>query len=120
MRTPLLRKCAVDMDERKNRTVWWSLPARQDLEEIAAYLYKVAPQNSTEKLLRALIAAGDDLSERALFWPERRDVPGVRSVLVRPYSVFYQVPQNEVEIVRVLHGHRNLEAILRTISRGRV
>lgn len=38
-------------------------------------------------------------------------MPGLRSVLVHPYIVFYRVPDTAVEIVRVLHQRRDFTAI---------
>ena len=99
---------------KRNRQVWWSSRSRQDLEEIAAYLYRVAPRASAEKLLRALVEIGDSLNSRASLWPLRPELlAGIRSAPVRPYAIFYRVSDSEVEIVRVLHGHRNIEAVLR-------
>lgn len=101
--------------------VWWSGPAHQDLEGISRYLYQVAPRDSAEKLLRALLQAGDDLSYRAMLWPVSADISSdIRSVLVRPYKLFYRASDSEVEVVRILHGHRNIEAILRTMARKRI
>jgi plasmid stabilization system protein ParE len=41
-------------------------------------------------------------------WTERNDVaPGLRSVLSKPYVIFYRVDDARVEVVRVLHERRN-------------
>lgn len=118
--TTFSKRCASVMRKR-NREVWWSSLSRQDLEEISRYLYKVAPRDSAEKLIHGILDAGESLAFRALLWPVRYDVsPDIRSVLVRPYSVFYRVFDFEVEIVRILHGHRNIEAVLRTMARRRL
>jgi plasmid stabilization system protein ParE len=37
--------------------------------------------------------------------------PGLRSALARPYTIFYRVQTDEVEIVRVLHERRDFPAI---------
>ncbi len=109
------------MRRKENREVWWSEPARHDLEEISRYLHQVAPRDSAERLVRALLDAGESLSFRALLWPVSMDVSiSVRSVLVRPYRLFYRLSDSEVEIVRILHGHRNIQAILRTMAQKRL
>jgi plasmid stabilization system protein ParE len=41
----------------------------------------------------------------------RRNRPGLRPILVRPYIVFYRVSSNSIEIVRVLHQRRNFAAV---------
>ncbi len=38
-------------------------------------------------------------------------MPGLRSILVYPYIVFYRVTGATVEIVRVLHQRRDFAAI---------
>jgi plasmid stabilization system protein ParE len=44
----------------------------------------------------------------------RDDVmPGLRAVLVHPYTVFYRVTDSTVEIVRVLHERRDFSAVFR-------
>jgi len=35
-------------------------------------------------------------------------MPGLRSALVRPYSIFYRISGEDIEIVRILHERRNL------------
>ena len=44
----------------------------------------------------------------------RRDelLPGLRSLAVRPWVVFYRVTSDAVEIVRILHGRRDMAAAL--------
>jgi toxin ParE1/3/4 len=36
---------------------------------------------------------------------------GLRSVAVEPHVIFYRVTRSAVEIVRVLHGRRDVEAV---------
>ncbi|HEX9324065.1 MAG TPA: type II toxin-antitoxin system RelE/ParE family toxin [Xanthobacteraceae bacterium] len=40
--------------------------------------------------------------------------PGLRSLLVHPYAVFYRTKDDAVEIVRVLHEHRDFATIFST------
>jgi len=44
-------------------------------------------------------------------WPELR--PGIRSFVLGSFLVFYRFDATTVEIVRVLHGSRDIEAIFR-------
>jgi toxin ParE1/3/4 len=62
--------------------------------------------------LREIFEAGQRLADQALMWRARDEVmPGLRSVLVHPYTVFYRVKNGSVEIVRVLHERRNFAAV---------
>lgn len=45
-------------------------------------------------------------------WRARDEIlPGLRSVVVHPYTVFYRVRDDTVEIVRVLHERRDFAAV---------
>jgi toxin ParE1/3/4 len=40
--------------------------------------------------------------------------PGVRSFPVRPYVVIYRPVQDTIQVLRILHGRRNLDRIMKT------
>jgi toxin ParE1/3/4 len=97
---------------RRKRAVIWSTEAEQDLFDIWQYLSAEASNRTAEKYLRNIYRAGERVRIRPLSGRARNDVmPGLRSVLVLPYVVFYRVTERSVEIVRVLHGRRDLDAI---------
>jgi toxin ParE1/3/4 len=53
-------------------------------------------------------------AERPLLRRSRDDIlPGLRGVLVHPYILFYRLTAGGIEVVRVVHGHRDLAAIFR-------
>jgi plasmid stabilization system protein ParE len=64
-------------------------------------------------MFRKLIDAGRDAAARP-FIRRRRDnlVPGLRAVIVHPSLLFYRVENLEVEVVRVIHERRDIEAAL--------
>jgi len=46
-------------------------------------------------------------------WRARDEImPGLRSILVHPYVIFYRTGDGAIEIVRVLHQRRNIAPIL--------
>jgi plasmid stabilization system protein ParE len=56
------------------------------------YYERVASAEVADKLLREINEAAGRLVENALIWKARDDVmPGLRSVLVQPYAIFYRV-----------------------------
>ena len=72
----------------------------------------MASAEVADKLLREISDTAQGLSESALRWRARDELaPGLRSVLVHPYIIFYRVQDETVQIARVLHGRRNLVAI---------
>jgi toxin ParE1/3/4 len=101
------------------RRVVWPPKARQDLRQIWRYFARVASPDIADKLLREIRDATERVAERPFLRRARDDVmPGLRAVLVHPYTVFYRVTDSTIEIVRVLHEHRDFTAVFRDKSDG--
>jgi toxin ParE1/3/4 len=97
---------------RRKRILIWSPEAEQDLFDIWHYLRSEASARTAEKYLRSIHRACERVRLRPLSGRARDEVmPELRSVLVSPYVVFYRVTELSVDIVRVLHGRRDLDAI---------
>jgi toxin ParE1/3/4 len=95
----------------------WSTDADTDLEQIWNYLAQQASVARADDQIRKIVAACRLLCD----WPlsgQARDglIPGMRSVVSAPYVIFYRVGTDAVEIVRVLHGRRDIEAVFTEIS----
>jgi toxin ParE1/3/4 len=91
----------------------WSSTAEQDLREIWRYYVSMASADVADEMLNQLKDAGRKAAEQPLLRRPRDDIaPGLRSVLVHPYAVFYRVADDAVEVMRVLHQRRDLAAIL--------
>jgi toxin ParE1/3/4 len=98
----------------KRRRVIWAPRSKRDLLDVWRYYERVASSDVADKLLREISEAGEGLADQALMWRARDEVlPGLRSVIVHPYTVFYRVRDDEVEIVRVLHERRDFSAVFR-------
>jgi toxin ParE1/3/4 len=94
------------------RRLVWSAPAENDLLDIGAYLASDASPKVAGEQLRRIYAACERLKEWPLSGRSRRELQhDLRSVSVKPYVVLYRVSEQACEIVRVLHGHRDLDAI---------
>ena len=97
---------------RPRRAVFWSPEAEQDLFDISGYLTVEASARIAEKYLRAIDRASKRIRTRPLSGRPRDElISGLRSVLVHPYVVFYRTAGFTVEIVRVVHQRRDLDAI---------
>lgn len=98
----------------KRRQVVWAPRGEQDLRDVWRYYARVASPDIADKLVREIGQAGERLRDQALMWRARDEVmPGLRSVLVHPYTVFYRVTNGRVEIVRVLHERRNFPEVFK-------
>lgn len=81
-----------------------------DLDSIAGHIAQDNPQAALTVIrdLRARCLSLEDFPMRG-----RRYNTVYRTLVATPYSIFYRVEGDTVVIVRVLHGARDLERVLR-------
>ena len=95
-----------------DREVVWSLIASTDLESIVEYIFRDS-ESYAATLACELIAAARSLavlSERGRVVPEYDD-PAIREIFVRRYRLIYRVGPVRVEVLRVIHGARQLPPV---------
>ena len=89
--------------------VVWSADAERDLFEIWDYLALEASPNVADKRLRDIHRTVANLADWPRLGRERTDVrSGLRSLADPPHVIFYRVEAARVEILRILHGHRDI------------
>lgn len=92
--------------------VFFSPLAAHDMEEIGDYIFKDNPQ-AARKITRELRAKCRGLSKYPLRGVSRPDIePGLRSISLGNYLIFYVVNLETVRIQRILHGARDLVAAM--------
>jgi toxin ParE1/3/4 len=65
-----------------------------------------------DEAVRDLFRVCDRLVDHPFLGRPRNDlIPGLRSILAHPYIVFYRVSGSNIEVVRVLHQRRDIDAI---------
>ena len=82
----------------------WTAAAADDLEGIADYLFEKSPQNAAE-LIRKIYEAPSNLKRYPnLGRPGKKE--GTRELVLAPlpYVVIYQIVDESLYIVRILHG----------------
>lgn len=85
--------------------------AEDDLLEIWLYIAEDNQQAAT-RVLQSINEKCQLLADNAKFGPARPDIaPDMRYFVVGSYLILYREAQNGIEVVRVLHGARNLDAI---------
>jgi toxin ParE1/3/4 len=86
--------------------------AREDLFSIWSYIDANNPP-AADRVIAELSRACERLVDAPRMGRGRDELrPGLRSWVVAPYVVFYVIVEDSIEVVRVLHGARNIEAIL--------
>jgi toxin ParE1/3/4 len=93
--------------------------AQRDLEECAAYIRR----NNARSALRFLRAAQRTMDRLlampgmgSLYESDEPELAGLRFFPVfrfRSYFIFYRPTSNGIEVLRVLHGARDIESLLR-------
>jgi toxin ParE1/3/4 len=99
----------------ETRRIAWAPAAKRDLWNVWRYYSKVASPDIADKLVSEIQLASKRLATQPLLGRTRDEVaPGLRSLLVHPYALFYRAKDDAVEIVRVLHEHRDFAAVFST------
>jgi toxin ParE1/3/4 len=98
----------------RRRTFHLSPEADEDLIQIWGYLSREVSERVADRQLREI----DTACAMRKAWPysgRRRDelLAGMRSVLVHPYVMFYRIQGDAIEVVRVLHGRRDIASIFK-------
>jgi toxin ParE1/3/4 len=98
--------------ENPGRDTVWSPEAEEDLIGIWGHLAREATDQVADNQLDDI----DRACAKLKVWPHsgrpRENLfPGLRSVLAHPYVIFYRVRSGLVEVVRVIHGRRDIDAI---------
>lgn len=94
--------------------VIWSPRSKQDLVEIWGYYARVASPEVADTLIHEITTIGMRLQENPLLWKVRSEIaPNIRSVLSYPYTIFYRIENETVQIVRVLHERRESNKALK-------
>jgi toxin ParE1/3/4 len=87
--------------------------AETDLAEIFDYLDEHNTQ-AAERLAEAIDERCRLLSQFPEMGRSREELaPGLRSVVIEPYVLFYRVTATAVEVLRILHGARDIDTIMR-------
>jgi len=95
-----------------SRPFWLSPLAIEDLEEIAYY---VACDNygAAHDLTDRLFAVFSTLAENPQLGRRREEFRDARSFALRPYVIVYREVPEGIEIIRVLHGARDIDTAMR-------
>ena len=88
----------------------WSSGAEDDLQRIWNYLAREASIEIANRQIEKIRQLSRLLSEQPRIGRLRNSLlPGIRSVVTPPYVLFYRLSDDAVQIVRVVHGRRDIE-----------
>ena len=91
-----------------SRQVQVSREAKADLREIRDHI-AASNVDAAKKLVQQIAVTFDSLGDMPMVGRKRDDLAyGLRSLAVGKYIVVYRLMENSIEIVRVLHGARDI------------
>jgi toxin ParE1/3/4 len=88
-------------------------PAEEDLREIGDYLGQRS-EAAAEKVLTTILDRARLHANLPLMGRLRDELSaGLRSFVVAPYVIFYRPIADTIEVLRILHGARDIESIMK-------
>lgn len=84
-------------------------------EDLIAIWNHIAAESSkaADRVLSTIEAKCDRLRDFPLIGPSRDDLrPGFRMLVADEYVILYRAMRDRIEIIRVLHGKRDLDGLL--------
>lgn len=90
----------------------FTVPASRDLEAILDYIADQSSIDRAEAFLKQVNAKCQRLTQFPALGRKRDELAvGVRSLPVDAYLIFYRLIEDGVEILRVVSGYQDLEAL---------
>ncbi|TIP12993.1 type II toxin-antitoxin system RelE/ParE family toxin [Mesorhizobium sp.] len=86
--------------------------AAQDIEEIGDYIHAENPAAASRFITALRVRCGRIADAPRGGTPRPALWPGLRSVVFQRYVIFYIAEGDDVRIERILHGARDIQAIL--------
>ena len=87
--------------------------AREDLTQIEDDVAVRRGNNAAQKVLSTILEKACLHARFPGIGRSRDDLsPGLRSFVVLPYVIFFRPVNNTIELVRILHGRRDVDSII--------
>jgi toxin ParE1/3/4 len=96
-----------------DRTVNWSPAAKKDLNQIWHYYARTASPEVADGIVRQISLESERIGRQPTPGRERDEFPGLRRLLVHPYTVFFRITTTKAEVARVLHEQRDFPTLLK-------
>jgi toxin ParE1/3/4 len=90
----------------------FSLLAKSDLQSIKQYIEKDNPKRATQYMV-ILKKKCDMLAQSPLIGLYRKEYCGLYQFPVGHYLIFYQLSKTGINVIRVLHGARDIKGLFK-------
>jgi toxin ParE1/3/4 len=90
----------------------FTVPASRDLEAILDYIAEQSSLDRAEAFLKQVNVKCQRLTQFPALGRKRDELaPGVRSLPIDAYLIFYRLIEDGIEILRVVSGYQDLKAL---------
>lgn len=89
----------------------YSGPARRDLDQIWDYIASDNPAAASKLIARIMNKCQWYANQPELGEASNTLLPGCRRFSVGPYVMYYRQGEDGIELIRVLHGARNVDPL---------
>jgi len=99
-----------------DKKVRWMPQSREDIESIAEYISRDSSYYALT-FVEKLINSGESLGKfynRGRVVPEKKDEK-IREIFVSEYRIIYEVTDEEIRILAVIHGRRDLKRVVKKV-----
>jgi len=87
--------------------------AKNDLRQIWQYYARSASAEVADRKLREIAIETERIGRHPTPGREHDEFPGLRRLLVHPYTVFFRITATKAEVARVLHEQRDFPTLLK-------
>jgi toxin ParE1/3/4 len=99
------------------RKIVWSQDASDDLIEIISYIRDKSGKNIAKEIYQRIIKRVENieiLPKSGRVVPELVSIGvlDIREIIEKPWRIFYRITKEEIQIISVIDGRRNIEEIL--------
>jgi len=102
-----------------NNICRFTIPASRDIESIIDYVADKSSLSAAERLLKKINQKCSMLASFPRMGRGRDEIlPSLRSFPVDDYLILYHLIENGIEILRVVSGYRDLEALFSDEDEG--
>jgi len=96
-----------------SRICRFTVLASRDLESILDFLAEQSSIDAAESFLEKINQKCQNLKFPSLARSRNELFPGIRSLPIDQYLIFYRLQEEEIEIVRIVSGYQDLDALFK-------
>ena len=99
------------------KKIVWSQDASNDVIDIVLYIKEKSGKGIANEIYQRIVSHVEEIDvfpERGRVVPELMSIGviDIREIIEKPWRIFYRIVSDEIQIISVIDGRRNVEEIL--------